>query len=632
LTTLRPDLCKEWNYEKNTLSPTECTQFTHKKVWWICDKNHEWQAYIAARSSGQGCPYCAGQKIWIGFNDLTSTHPDISREWNFKKNGTLKPTEVSKGTTKKVWWICDKGHEWQASPNARTHGENTTGCPICSNKQILVGYNDLETTHPRLCQEWDFAKNTSLTPKDVSKGSEKLVWWKCEQGHSWSAYIYERTAGRGCPQCQKELHSSFPEKCIFYYVSKYFSSVLQNYKPNCLGNLEFDIFIPSLNIAIEYDGANWHKQLSHDIKKNLLCEKNNIKLFRIREFGCPIDPNDYEYVTYLNLSDFKNDLSLAIGHLLSLLGVSRYNIDLNRDNIQIMTLLVSTFKEHSIIDNDELLKSWNHIKNGDLKPEHIKLGSNKKIWWVCERGHEWPATPYSRVAGNGCPYCSGRYVIEGETDLKTLNPNLAKEWNYEKNGDLKPEHFTANSNKRAWWKCNKGHEWQAVIGGRNSGYGCPFCAGQKVLKGHNDLQTVNPTLASEWNYEKNNELTPAEVMPNSKKKIWWKCQKGHEWEATIDSRNRGAGCPYCSGRYAIKGENDLQTVNPTLAKEWNYEKNDELTPMDVKPNSNKKVWWKCNKGHEWQEVIAQRNNGNNCPICRKNKGDNLEQRLEIERS
>ena len=124
--------------------------------------------------------------------------------------------------------------------------------------------------------------------------------------------------------------------------------------------------------------------------------------------------------------------------------------------------------------------------------------------------------------------------------------------------DLKPEDFMPNSNKKVWWKCSKGHEWQAIIQDRNKGTGCPYCSGRYAIKGVNDLQTVNPTLANEWNYEKNNGLTPADVMPNSDKKVWWKCKNGHEWQAMIGNRHRGNGCPYCSGRYAIKDENDLQ--------------------------------------------------------------------------
>ncbi|MBP3630740.1 MAG: zinc-ribbon domain-containing protein, partial [Clostridia bacterium] len=141
-----------------------------------------------------------------------------------------------------------------------------------------------------------------------------------------------------------------------------------------------------------------------------------------------------------------------------------------------------------------------------------------------------------------------REYTEKETSLLYTNPTLAKEWNYEKNGNLKPEHFMPNSNKKVWWKCAKGHEWQATINSRTAGRGCPYCSGRYAIKGKNDLVTINPNLASEWNYEKNEELKPEDCTSNSGKKVWWKCIKGHEWQATINSRNKGNGCPYCSGR------------------------------------------------------------------------------------
>ena len=198
-------------------------------------------------------------------------------------------------------------------------------------------------------------------------------------------------------------------------------------------------------------------------------------------------------------------------------------------------------------------------------------------------------------------------------------PQIALEWNYGRNGSLKPENFFANSGKKVWWKCKKGHEWRATIDSRRRGRGCPYCVGQYVVKGENDLQTVNPVLANEWNYEKNNGLTPADVMPNSSKKVWWKCEKGHEWQSTIINRNSGNGCPYCSSRKVLQGYNDLQTVNPMLANEWNYEKNSGLTPADVMPNSDIKVWWRCEEGHEWLATIGNRNRGRGCPQCVKEK-------------
>lgn len=139
-----------------------------------------------------------------------------------------------------------------------------------------------------------------------------------------------------------------------------------------------------------------------------------------------------------------------------------------------------------------------------------------------------------------------REYTEKENSLLLSNPELSKEWNLEKNGDLKPEYLTSNSGKKVWWRCVKGHQWQATVDHRNNGRGCPYCSGKKVLNGFNDLQTFNPVLAKEWNYKKNNGLTPTDVTPNSNKKVWWKCQEGHEWQATVSNRNKRSGCPECA--------------------------------------------------------------------------------------
>ena len=144
-----------------------------------------------------------------------------------------------------------------------------------------------------------------------------------------------------------------------------------------------------------------------------------------------------------------------------------------------------------------------------------------------------------------------REYVEKESSILYTNPNLSIEWNYERNGSLKPEHYKANSNKKVWWKCENGHEWQATISSRNRGVGCPYCKGQKVIAGYNDLKTLNPKLANEWNYEKNNGLTPSDVLPKSGKKVWWKCEYGHEWQATIANRSNGTGCPICKKSHKL---------------------------------------------------------------------------------
>lgn len=133
-----------------------------------------------------------------------------------------------------------------------------------------------------------------------------------------------------------------------------------------------------------------------------------------------------------------------------------------------------------------------------------------------------------------------------KNNLVYLYPELAQQWDSDKN-TIPPDQVLPGSHKKAWWICDKGHSWAAVIKSRASGRKCPYCAGKKVLQGFNDFAYIHPTIASEWNY-KRNDLKPQEVMQNSGKKVWWKCDKGHEWETKINSRvSGGTGCPYCSG-------------------------------------------------------------------------------------
>ena len=470
--------------------------------------------------------------------------------------------------------------------------------------------------NPALMAEWNLEKNDALglQPTVLTTGSEKKAWWTCKKGHEWQAVIFSRTYGSGCPICTAERHTSFPEYVLVYYLKKYSLEVIQSYKAN---GYELDIYIPLKKTAIEYDGFFWHKNKTQkDLEKNLKCQNDGIQLYRIREGLPPLNDSSIDYIISKDHKDFEEVIKTLLGEIVGY----DVDIDLIRDSTSIESLREYIEKENSIaFSNPSIANEWNYEKNGNLKPQHLLPNSQKKVWWKCNQGHEWQATVANRNSGYGCPYCVGQKVIIGSNDLQTLNPTLAIEWNFEKNKNLVPENFTINSHKKVWWICSKGHEWQAVIKNRNNGNGCPYCAVKKIAKSNNTLQAVNPNLASEWNYEKNNNLTPENVSPNTTKKVWWICNKGHEWQARIDHRNKGSGCPYCAGQRVLVGINDLQTLNPVLANEWDYEKNNELTPMDVMPNSHKQVWWKCKQGHEWKMSIKDRNRGCVCPYCSNRK-------------
>ena len=346
---------------------------------------------------------------------LAETHPFIVKQWHPSKNGELNPRDISAGSNKKVWWKCEKGddHIWLSDVNSRKRGR---GCPVCVGKKVVKS-NCLATTHPEIAKQWHPTKNENLTPENVSSGSDKKVWWKCDKGedHEWKARIANRVLGRKCPVCSGK------------------KIVLSN------------------------------------------------SLFNL----------------YPNIS-----------------------------------------------------KKWHPTKNGKLSPKEIGRGSNKKVWWKCDKGedHEW-VSPVYRVESNSCPYCHGK-KISLTNSLYSTSTQLSSQWHPTKNKNLTPKQVTQYSHKKVWWKCDKAedHEWEAIIATRSKGNNCPICSGHKVVKS-NSLLFLNPKLSKEWHPTKNKELTPSNMLASSGKKVWWKCDKGldHEWVSSIYNRNNNLrGCPFCS--------------------------------------------------------------------------------------
>lgn len=196
---------------------------------------------------------------------------------------------------------------------------------------------------------------------------------------------------------------------------------------------------------------------------------------------------------------------------------------------------------------------WDPKRNGSVTPQMLTTGSKSKVWWLCEQGHSWQAAVFSVVLeGCGCPYCAGRRAIPGENDLVTMRPDLMKQWDYEKNASLNPQMVLPSQHVKVWWRCERGHSWQAAIYSRTreNGCRCPYCTGKKVLTGFNDLATVKPELAKEWYQPMNGSLKPTDVTPGSNKKVWWQCDERHVWQAAVYARTKkyGTSCPVCAGR------------------------------------------------------------------------------------
>lgn len=558
LAEVNPILAKDWHSSKNgQLTPFDFAPKSNKVVWWKCPQgdDHEWKAKIYSRTAGNGCPVCSG-KMAVQSNCLATINPILASQWHPSKNNGLTPYEVTPNSGKKVWWKCPEGndHEWMTSVTNRTRGR---GCPICSNKMVVES-NSLMVLNPKLSSEWHPSKNNPLTPRDVTPGSNKRVWWQCSKNkdHVWNTSVVKRTSGQGCPSCY-ELKPKKGES-----LAETNKVLAQEFHPTKNGNLTVHDIFPTSHKKI------WWK--------------------------CP-EGKDHEWEATIASRTYGNGCPIC-----------------SRRKVVPSNCLAST--------NPSLASQWHPSKNNNLSPYDITEGSRKIVWWKCPDGqdHEWRAQIRSRSIGRGCPICSNQMVVPSNS-LAIINPLLAKQWHPKKNGDLSPFDVVAKSGKRVWWKCDKGedHEWLATPNTRSKDIGCPICSNRKAVRS-NSLAILAPDIAKEWHPTKNGDLTAYDVVPNSHKRVWWKCPKGddHEWKTSLNARNSGTGCPICANLKVVKS-NCLATLKPDLAKEWHPTKNGNLTPYDVTPGSGKKVWWQCfiSTDHFWKTSIGHRGRGHGCPFC-----------------
>lgn len=351
-------------------------------------------------------------------NSLFETHPFIEKVWDYEKNKNigLSPDEVTYGTNTKAYFKCDKGHVRYVRINTITsRHKNRYNCQDCKKESNL-----LKDKHPELFKEVDREKNHGIDIEKISSGSSKKIWWKCKEGHSWQSQPGTRVSGNTkCVICMKKNPSKKKAKKLIDYCDK---------------------------------------------EKFELLDKNK---------------NSYEDI-----------------------------------------------KKYFLYDR-------------------------KDVYFLCKNGHSFSKKPRDVYRYKvRCPHedCFVGNAIKGVDDLFTLYPHLRKLWDFDKNKNINPETMTPGSNKKVWWKCEKGHNYKKDINTvKEQITGCPYCNG-KSLAGVNDLATLYPEIAKEWDYDRN-DFSPSDVVPKSCKRAWWICSidNSHRWECQISTRTRKdpTGCPHC---------------------------------------------------------------------------------------
>jgi hypothetical protein len=447
-------------------------------------------------------------------SSLVDTHPEIAAQAN-----GWDSSNVSTFSNKKLQWKCELGHEWTATVASRSNG---IGCPICSNQQVLAGYNDLATTHPEVAAQAD-----GWDPRTVTTGSSKKLDWICSENHVWSTSPYKRVNGSGCPVCSgnkvlagfNDLATTHPEiakqadgwdprtiskgsnkKLRWKCINNHVWTATTNSRTSGIGcpicsNQQVlagynDLATTHPEIAAQADG--WDPAAvtrGHKSKRSWVCElghkwESTVSGRTGKGSGCPICSNQLVHAGY-------NDLATVNPTLAS------------------------------------QADGWD--------PQTVSPNARATLAWKCDKGHKWKSAVHSRASGIGCPYCSNKKVLAGYNDLASTHPELAAEadgWD--------PTKLSFGIGKKVKWICSFNHSWEASPNTRTKS-GCPVCAGRVVVQGFNDLESINPLLASEadgWD--------PKTYTSSSSKIVGWVCEEGHKWKAAIYSRTAGNDCPSCA--------------------------------------------------------------------------------------
>lgn len=395
----RPDLADEWADSKDINTVTIGSQY---KAQWKCSDHpeHQWSAIVASRATrGAKCPYCTNRKVLSGFNDLATTHPELAKEWDDER----EISTTTSGSGYKARWKClDHGHSFSMTIASRAKSGHS--CPVCSNKVILTGFNDIATVHPELVDEWD----DDVDIATIGAGNTKSYSWRCRvnHAHQWKASAANRSRGTKCPYCsglktlsgERDLLTTHPVLAEEWADEK---------------------SVDTVSAGSKYE-AKWLCALGHVYTMKVV--------LRVKGQGCAYCAGKRVLVGY-------NDL---------------------------------------MTHHPELVDEW----DDEREMSSFTRVSTKVVKWKCKdfEDHKWEMKIGARTAsGLGCVYCSGRSVMAGFNDLATTHPELAQEWDDER--DIAT--IKAGMVYRPRWKCAKGHEWYALLQNRikkDIPTGCPNCA------------------------------------------------------------------------------------------------------------------------------------------------------------
>ena len=562
-------------------------------------------------------------------SNLLKDNKELMKKYNYEKNKNIDLETITLGSNTKIWWKCPKcRYEWQSIVKSKSNKKN---CPLCSNRVVIYGKNDLYTyclnnNRQDLIDEFDDKKN-ECSMKEISVVCKSDIWWKCKKcNHSWKASPARRISrNSGCGVCK-------------HIILKKGVNDLQTTNPEIAK--EWDYTKNKINPDEVMAGSNKEKYW-------FICPKghsyDSTPLDRKKGNGCP------QCAKEKHTSFPEKSIYYYLKKYLADVEENYHNSFLGRQEIDIFIPKLRVGIEYDGV-------AWHKNYKRDLKKDNVCSKNGIKLIRVRENGcnkYESDSVkifvePYKMLELNNAiveifNYLDEHYNIhkdididvekdrikileimnlyEKENSLANYCPEIKKYWDKEKNGIIIPEQISHSSEKTIFLKCPKcKNEWPMLAKDFKLRPRCPYCYGRKVKTGYNDLFSTNPELIPLWS--KNNTLNPRKLSKGCNFPALWYCPTCNgEYDMKINDKVRNEyGCPFCSGHRVLKGYNDLESSYPELLSDWDYEKN-KIKPDEITKGSNETAFWKCHVcSHEWPAKISNRtllNRG--CPKCGKMK-------------
>ena len=333
-----PELVSDWSDMNGALQPEQVSYGSNRKVWWRGKCGHDWFGSVKNHGKGHGCPYCSGNRVMPGFNDLASQYPKLLKEWS-PWNRQLKPYQISPKSNKKVWWTCSKcNYDWQARIADRTDGH---GCPCCAKGSLEPGINDFATLYPELAAEWS-DKNISIKKDEISPYADIRIWWKCSLcGYEWQVNLRRRMGGNGhCPACEarkrklkaqgRRLEREFEQvrilQTIIHYLRKNDVDVILDDEKEI--GIRLPIYLSDQRVAITIEERKQLHRLEYadEIVKENLCKKVGIRLIRIQR-NTPIT---YPNSVCIHTGRYWNSIDEALTAMFDIIGLD-IQVDIKHD-------------------------------------------------------------------------------------------------------------------------------------------------------------------------------------------------------------------------------------------------------------------------------------------------------------